>query len=318
MSAKTYGLEWLDGQFKLGIYASEADKFDGKALEYHSFATESDAALACRLLKSELADAQETIETLKSNCKMFHEALILNQQAIEQIKQRAERPSEDPFDAPADILAIIESLHAPAEEAKAKALQTHAIKVGDKVRIKAMPYPNAAHEMYALVHSIEGDRYKLSDPSGKLIGNRLWERNDFVAYAEPEFKVGQLVVKPNGFIGEIKEIDEPLNNTWVYRVTVDTGTMAFLAKELKLHSPAPEAGHLTLSPEEIDWFAKHYVDHDEFHLMPEEGYVDWLDNKAVRFFTSLTKGALYELREAYNTPANHAAIAKRRDELKGE
>jgi hypothetical protein len=80
--------------------------------------------------------------------------------------------------------------------------------------------------------------------------------------------------------------------------------------------PKPQA--VTLTTEEIDWFAKHYTDHDEFRLMPEEGYVDWLDNKAVRFFTSLTKDSLYELREAYNTPANHAAIAKRRDELKGE
>jgi hypothetical protein len=401
------------------------------------------AELATAQLRQQLAEAQETIETLKATAKMYHESLGLNQEAIRKIKARAERPSEDPFDAPADILAIIEALYKPFEDAKAKALQlsnpaperedtpiwqykndaflfargnsyeliiagdasvgqdddmhmlgslneakailldsgfgerdladfpqeksehhcancgkpmsaaevmevhwlsgqfcgescvdawefgpdapaptqftagdkvkftegdfakdlirvTEALedkgygvayflfnetlnrpmwksayhdelkpyteapkplKEGDKVRVKAMPYPNADHEEYAIIHSIEGNRYKLSDSKGNLIGNRLWEEGDFNPYVE---------------------------------------------------APA----EVTLTETEIDWFAKHYVDHDEFRLMPEEGYVDWLDNKAVRFFTRTDGMMLYELREAYNTPANHAEIAKRRDELK--
>jgi hypothetical protein len=141
--------------------------------------------------------------------------------------------------------------------------------------------------------------------------------------AVPKFAVGQQVISHapddnEDGVGQIEAIHDYENNgEFSYDVRFAKYPSLFEYEEWELEANAPQS-QVTLSSEEIDWFAKHYSDHDEFRLMPEEGYVDWLDNKAVRFYTSLTKGSLYELRESYNTPANHAAIAKRRDELKGD
>lgn len=70
--------------------------------------------------------AGDKVKSMVSQLGMCHEALGENQALIKRIKARAERPSDDPFDAPADILSMIDDFYAGLQAEIKQALENQA------------------------------------------------------------------------------------------------------------------------------------------------------------------------------------------------
>lgn len=236
-------------------------------------------------LRQQLAEAQKTIKTLKHQDKVGRKLYDLR---IDDLKAEHHYRRQIQVEH-AQMKAALEAIAEHAPEAAAKMA---------KVGLSGLKPLEELDEVAEVVQLEQLEKFfaAIKDAANMLEVQAILAEYDSERQEHPLEWLMPKDTTPND--------EEIIPATLEEVAQIEAEYQAHVAKQPKL------------TVEEIDWFAKHYVDHDEFRLMPEEGYVDWLDNKAVRFFTSLTKGTLYELREAYNTPASHAAIAKRRDELK--